>query len=242
MRIEIQNVDFSYNSEQSLFTDLSLNVNNGDIVSIVGNSGCGKTTLLNLIAGVLTPSKGHIRKSDSNIAYLMQDVTLLPYRTALENTFLACELRGISVNEKKNTATKLLSLFNIEMDALNKFPKELSGGMKQRIGLIQTLLTDASLFLLDEPFNAIDINALNRIKLYIWEYLVQNDKTMIFITHNIDQALQLSDRVLIMKNSTNLSEIKPTVNYCSLSPDKRIDTDEYKKTFFEIIEKLKHEE
>ena len=114
--------------------------------------------------------------------------------------------------------------------------------MKQRIGLIQTLLTDASLFLLDEPFNAIDINALNRIKLYIWKYLVQTRKIMIFITHNIDQALQLSDRVLIMKNSNELSEIKPTVNYCLLSPDKRVDTDEYKRLFFEIIEKLKYEE
>mgnify|MGYP000155371055 CR=1 FL=1 len=110
MGIEIQNVEFAYNGKQPLFTDLSLNINSGDIVSIVGNSGCGKTTLLNLIAGVLTPSKGDIRKSDSNIAYLMQDVTLLPYRTAWENTFLACELRRIAINEKKEAATKLLAI------------------------------------------------------------------------------------------------------------------------------------
>ncbi len=76
--------------------------------------------------------------------------------------------------------------------------------MKQRIGLLQTLLTDASLFLLDEPFNAIDINALNSIKLYIWEYLIKSNKTMIFITHNIDQALLLSDRILIMRSPTEL--------------------------------------
>ena len=124
---------------------------------------------------------------------------------------------------------------------LDKLPKELSGGMKQRIGLLQTLLTDASLFLLDEPFNAIDINALNSIKLYIWEYLIKSNKTMIFITHNIDQALLLSDRILIMRSPTELLEIKPTKEYCSLSPDERIDTSEYKKLFFEIVENLKYE-
>ena len=157
----------------------------------------------------------------------MQDVTLLPYRTAWENTFLACELRGIPVdNIQKQAAKEILDLFNIETEALNKFPKELSGGMKQRIGLLQTLLTDASLFLLDEPFNAIDINALNSIKLYIWEYLIKSNKTMIFITHNIDQALLLSDRILIMRSPTELLEIKPTKEYCSLSPDERIDTSE----------------
>ena len=91
---------------------------------------------------------------------------------------------------------------------------------------LQTLLTDASLFLLDEPFNAIDINALNSIKLYIWEYLIKSNKTMIFITHNIDQALLLSDRILIMRSPTELLEIKPTKEYCSLYPDERIATSE----------------
>ena len=205
MMIELQNVGFAYNNKHTVFSNLNLYIDRGDIVSIVGNSGCGKTTLLNLIAGVLLPSKGEIKKSD------------------------------------KQAAKEILDLFNIETEALNKFPKELSGGMKQRIGLLQTLLTDASLFLLDEPFNAIDINALNSIKLYIWEYLIKSNKTMIFITHNIDQALLLSDRILIMRSPTELLEIKPAKEYCSLSPDERIDTSEYKKLFFEIVENLKYE-
>lgn len=242
MMIELQDVGFAYNNKHLLFSNLNLHIDRGDIVSIVGNSGCGKTTLLNLIAGVLLPSKGEIRMSDKNIAYLMQDVTLLPYRTAWENTFLACELRGMAVDRKRKQAAKeTLDLFNIETEALDKFPKELSGGMRQRIGLLQTLLTDASLFLLDEPFNAIDINALNSIKLYIWEYLIRSDKTMIFITHNIDQALLLSNRILIMRSSTELLEIKPVKEYCALSPDERVDTDEYKRLFFKIVEKLKYE-
>ena len=242
MMIELQNVGFAYNNKHTVFSNLNLYIDRGDILSIVVNSGCGKTTLLNLIAGVLLPSKGEIKKSDKNIAYLMQDVTLLPYRTAWENTFLACELRGIPVdNIQKQAAKEILDLFNIDTEALNKFPKELSGGMKQRIGLLQTLLTVASLFLLDEPFNAIDINALNSIKLYIWEYLIKSNKTMIFITHNIDQALLLSDRILIMRSPTELLEIKPAKEYCSLSPDERIDTSEYKKLFFEIVENLKYE-
>lgn len=165
--IKFSHVSFTYDSSHNILSDVSFNIENTQIVSIIGNSGCGKTTLLNLIAGVLTPTKGDIKTSYSNIAYLMQDVTLLPYKTTWENTFLACILRKIPVNDKKDVATKLFTLFNIETEALSKFPKELSGGMKQRIGLIQTLFTDASLFLLDEPFNAIDINALNRINIYM---------------------------------------------------------------------------
>lgn len=110
--IELQNVGFAYNNKHTVFSNLNLYIDRGDIVSIVGNSGCGKTTLLNLIAGVLLPSKGEIKKSDKNIAYLMQDVTLLPYRTAWENTFLACELRGIPVdNIQKQAAKEILDLF-----------------------------------------------------------------------------------------------------------------------------------
>ena len=109
--IELQNVGFAYNNKHTVFSNLNLYIDRGDIVSIVGNSGCGKTTLLNLIAGVLLPSKGEIKKSDKNIAYLMQDVTLLPYRTAWENTFLACELRGIPVdNIQKQAAKEILDL------------------------------------------------------------------------------------------------------------------------------------
>ena len=104
--IELQNVGFAYNNKHTVFSNLNLYIDRGDIVSIVGNSGCGKTTLLNLIAGVLLPSKGEIKKSDKNIAYLMQDVTLLPYRTAWENTFLACELRGIPVDTYRSRLPK----------------------------------------------------------------------------------------------------------------------------------------
>lgn len=241
MSIELQNVEFAYDPKTPIFRDLSLKFANGDIVSIIGNSGCGKTTLLNLIAGVLTPTKGIIKRIDSSMSYLMQNITLLPYRTTLENTLLSCELRGIPVNDKKNAAINLLQYFNIEPDAFDKFPEELSGGMIQRVGLIQTLLTDTSLVLLDEPFNAIDINALSRIKQYIWEHFVNNNKTMIFITHNIDQALQLSNRIIIMYKSAKLSEITPSVKYCSLSPEQRMDTIEYKNLFFDIIDKLKYE-
>lgn len=122
--IELQNVGFAYNNKHTVFSNLNLYIDRGDIVSIVGNSGCGKTTLLNLIAGVLLPSKGEIKKSDKNIAYLMQDVTLLPYRTAWENTFLACELRGIPVdNIQKQAAKEILDLFNIETGSSKQVPQ-----------------------------------------------------------------------------------------------------------------------
>lgn len=241
--IELHNIEFAYKKDQVLFSGLTLGICDNEIVAIVGTSGCGKTTLLNLIAGILNPLKGDIERLNDNIAYLMQSVTLLSYKTAWENIFLACELRGIKIDENiKKIAHQMLNTFNIDSNALSKFPKELSGGMRQRIGLIQTLLTDSSLILLDEPFNAIDINSLNRIKLYMWEYIVRSKKTMIFITHDIEQALQLSNRIIIMKSSKKILEIVPDAYYSVLSPDKRVNTDEYKKLFIKVLEELKYEE
>lgn len=240
--IKFSHVSFTYDSSHDVLSNISFTIENNQIVSIIGNSGCGKTTLLNLIAGLLSPSRGTIRIVDSDISYLMQNITLLPYRTAFENVLLARELKGkiISENEKQKSID-MLDIFNIEQEALQKFPEELSGGMKQRIGLAQTMLTDASLFLLDEPFNAIDINTVNNIETYIWEYMKREKKTMFFITHNIDQALQLSDRILILKSRDGIHEIIPSSDYCRFPPNKRTDTQEYKKLFFNVVGEMKYE-
>lgn len=240
--IKFSHVFFTYDSFHYVLSDVSFYIGRNQIVSIIGNSGCGKTTLLNLIAGLFLPSRGTIKIEDNDISYLMQNITLLPYRTAFENVLLARELKSKTVSyEEKQKARDMLDIFNIEHEALHKFPGELSGGMKQRIGLAQTMLTDASFFLLDEPFNAIDINTVNNIEGYMWEYMKREKKTMFFITHNIDQALQLSDRIFILKSQSGIHEIIPPADYCLLPPDKRIDTQEYKKLFFDIVGEMKYE-
>ena len=238
--IYITEVFFRYNISTDVISNLSLHIPKESCTAIIGNSGCGKSTLLSLISGLLKPNEGEIMVNSENLAYLMQDVTLLPYKTVMENTLLAYTLRKKYVDEEtKRKAISILHLFQIEKDSFNKFPNELSGGMKQRIGLVQTLLTDPELLLLDEPFNAIDVNALETIEAYIWKCVKEGGRTMLFITHNIEQALLLSDRVVIMGNNHIVHEVNPSSYFIALPPSQRTNTPEYKTLFFEIIDKMK---
>lgn len=237
--IHAKGISFKYD-KQIILSSLSLDISKGEIVAFVGNSGCGKTTLMNIIAKTLKPDEGNITINTDSVAYLMQDVTLLSYKTTLENVLLAYLLRNQHVDESTTRKAKeILRLFQIEQNAFQKFPDELSGGMKQRIGLVQILLTDPELLLLDEPFNAIDVNALNTIEAYIWDYVKNEGRTMLFITHNIDQALLLSSKIVIMGNNHIIQEVHPSVDYISRSPSQRKNTEEFKNLFFEIIEKMK---
>ena len=170
----------------------------------------------------------------------MQDVTLLPYKTVWENALLAYFLQHKHVEESvKQQAIDMLELFQLEKDALSKFPNEISGGMKQRVGLVQVLLTDPELLLLDEPFNAVDINALGTIEAYVWDYVKRGRRTMVFITHNIEQALMLSDRIIVLGNNHVVHQVIPTNQYVNLPPSLRTNDSDYKKLFFETIEKMK---
>lgn len=238
--IEIVDVFFQYNNSNEVIRDLSLVIPKGSCTAIIGNSGCGKSTLLNLVAGILKPDRGQIIVHTNHYAYLMQDVTLLPYKTTLENVLLAHTLRTGRVDENtKQRAVELLTLFKIEKDTFKKYPHELSGGMKQRIGLVQTLLTDPELLLLDEPFNAVDVNALETIETYVWDFVKKRECTMVFITHNIDQALLLSDRIIILGNNYTIHQVKPTCDFISFSPSQRTNNAEYKTLFLETIEKMR---
>ena len=238
--IKISDIFFQYNSSTDVISNLSLHIPKESCTAIIGNSGCGTSTLLNLISGILKPCKGSVAVHTNHLAYLMQNLTLLPYKTALENTLLAYTLRKKYVDdETRKKAISILQLFQIENDSFNKFPNELSGGMKQRIGIAQVLLTDPELLLLDEPFNAVDVNALEVIEEYIWKFVKEGGRTMLFITHNIEQALLLSDRVVVLGNNHIVHLVNPSSNYIALPPSLRTNTPEYKTLFFEVIEKMK---
>lgn len=238
--IVLSDVCFLYDSTKEVFNNLSLSIDEKSCIAVVGNSGCGKTTLLNLIAGILHPNKGSIQVSAKSLSYLMQDVTLLPYETAFENSLLAYSLRNHTISEEtKGKAMDLLRLFQLKDESFQKFPNELSGGMKQRIGLVQTLLTDSELLLLDEPFNAIDRNALECIESYLWDYVKKGEKTMVLITHNLEQALLLCDHILILGKDSTIDQVIPSDEYVAQPPASRAELDEYKRLFFEIVEKMK---
>lgn len=233
--ITLSHISFLYQNSTEVLRNVSLEIPAGSRVAIVGKSGCGKSTLLNLIAGVLKPTSGRILVGTKNISYLMQEATLLPYMTAFENTLLAYKLRNNRIDDETiGKARNMLQEFRMESDALKKFPYELSGGMRQRVGLVQTLLTDSDLLLLDEPFNAIDEETQGIITNYLWKNENNSGRTIVFITHDLESALLLSDRIIVMGNDHEVHEIELEDYYVSLTPSERENTDQYADYFFEI--------
>jgi len=177
---------------------LSLDVQKGEFVCLVGASGCGKTTLLNLIAGLDHPQNGKIEIA-GRPALLFQDAALFPWLTARQNIELALRLRGVAKRDRADEAQRLLRVVHLE-DFGDRRPHELSGGMRQRVALARALAQDARLLLMDEPFGALD--AITRDLLHdelerIWQ---ETNLTTIFVTHNVREAVRLGDRVLVLSS------------------------------------------
>ncbi|MQF98889.1 MAG: ABC transporter ATP-binding protein [SAR202 cluster bacterium] len=185
-------------------TDVSMDIQEGEFVSIVGPSGCGKSTLLNILAGLDAPSKGTIlsggtpwRDRLGHIGYMPQKDLLLPWRSVLDNAILAEEISGVSKESARNEALKMMGEFGLSGFEHN-YPYQLSGGMKQRVALLRTVLADNELILLDEPFAALD--ALTRSNMHEWLLGLWESwhKTLILVTHDVEEALILSDRVYVL--------------------------------------------
>lgn len=215
-------VTFKYsNSKKDIIKDLSFKINKDDFISIIGSSGCGKSTIFRLISSLEQPSTGSIyinnediKNLKSPIGYMPQKDLLLPWRTILENTCLPLEVKGISKKQAKKQAEELLDKFSL-YEYKDKYPKDLSGGMKQRISFIRTLLTGSQVLLLDEPFSALD--AITRLSLQEWilDQWYKYNKTILFITHDVEEAMFLSNKIFVVNNNpiTNLKEINIPLQY-----------------------------
>jgi len=234
--INIRNINFSF-AKNPIFTDFSYAFNDNEIITIVGNSGCGKSTLLNLITGLLTPASGDIVVS-TPFSFLTQYITLLPYCNAYENALLACELRGEKTELKEKMANALFELFKLPEDSKRKFPQELSGGMKQRVGLIQALLLDTPMYLLDEPLKEIDRATGLIIQDYIWNKLKTNQSSAIIVTHDIEQSVLISDRIIFLSTNKPADEYIFDKDFSSLSPEERLKSENYKAHMLYTIKKL----
>lgn len=178
----------------------------GRFVSIIGPSGCGKSTLFNMIAGLIKPTTGKILLDGQNIVgksgyvgYMLQKDLLLPWRTILDNVILGLEIKGVSKREARKRAQPLLERYGLH-GFENNYPPELSGGMRQRAALLRTLLYDQDVILLDEPFGALD--AQTRLQMQGWLLRIWEDfqKTILFITHDIDEAIYLSDDIYVLSH------------------------------------------
>lgn len=215
--VQIGNIGMTYHTldgETEAIKDINLNILKGEIVGIVGPSGCGKSTLLSIISGLIEPSNGNVLINDEkvtefnrNIGYMFQKDQLLEWRNILQNVVLGPEIQGKLSPEVYETAEEMLKNYGLG-DFINSYPSQLSGGMRQRVALIRTLLLEPDLLLLDEPFSALDYQTRLAIADEIGTILKQEKKTGILVTHDIAEAISLSDRVVILsKRPATIKEI-----------------------------------
>jgi NitT/TauT family transport system ATP-binding protein len=189
--------------EVPLFDRLDFRVGSGEIVSIVGRSGAGKSTLFNLVSGLLTPQSGRMeigRRADGGegrIAYMLQKDLLLPWRTVLQNALLGIELYRKVRREDIERAKEMLARYGLKPFA-DAYPHSLSGGMRQRVALTRTLLVDPTLVLLDEPFSALDYETRLTLEDDVMALREQSGTSVILVTHDIEEAIAMSDRVILL--------------------------------------------
>jgi NitT/TauT family transport system ATP-binding protein len=200
---EIQHTYFTKASTTTALSNISLTIEEGEFVSFLGPSGCGKTTLLSIIAGLLKPTQGTVllekkpvSTKNSNIGYMLQQDYLFPWKTIEENILL-----GLKLSKKLNEQTKTKALQLLKQIGLNgvenQLPKQLSGGMRQRAALVRTLATEPKLLMLDEPFSALDYQTKLKLEDLVSSTLKEFKKTAILVTHDIGEAISMSDRVFL---------------------------------------------
>lgn len=207
-RIEIRGVTKRYEAEDAgrglAVENISLTIQDNEFVTLVGRSGCGKTTLLNIIAGLIEPTAGEVLVNGRRVTgpgggkgMVFQQHALFPWLTAIQNVEFGCKSRGMPLDERKKAASQLIELVDLR-GFEDKYPIELSGGMQQRVAIARALALDPEILLMDEPFGALD--ELTRIEmqgelLRVWS---TRKKTVVFVTHSITEALMLSDRVVLL--------------------------------------------
>jgi NitT/TauT family transport system ATP-binding protein len=201
--VSVRNISKSYGEVEAL-RDLSLDFPRGQLTSLLGPSGCGKTTLLKIIAGLLEPNSGEVDVGGRPVtgpgpdrAFVFQDFALLPWASVLRNVAFGLELRGVARSEREGVAEKYIrevGLAGFEQS----YPHELSGGMRQRVGLARALAVDAEVLLMDEPFSAVDEQTRRKFQEDLLALVDQENRTFIFVTHSIEEAVYVSDQVAIL--------------------------------------------
>lgn len=205
--LHLENISHTFlqkNEVRSILSDISLTIKEGEFVSFVGPTGCGKSTLLNICAGLVAPSEGAItlfgeplKTIDQRIGYMFQQDVLLPWFTVLENVVLGLRYRNLSKQASQELGEAWLRRVGLS-HAKNDYPTQLSGGMKKRAALAQTLIMNPNIILMDEPFSALDVQTrqlMGNELLTLWE---KERSAVLFVTHDLDEAIALSDRVIVL--------------------------------------------
>jgi NitT/TauT family transport system ATP-binding protein len=201
--VTVRNVYKNYGSTEAL-RDLSLDFPRGQLTSLLGPSGCGKTTLLKIIAGLLPATSGEILVNGEVVkapgpdrAFVFQDFALMPWASVIRNVAFGLELRGVAKSEREGIAQKYINEVGLT-GFEHSFPHELSGGMRQRVGLARALSVDAQVLLMDEPFSAVDEQTRRKFQEDLLGLVKNENKTFIFVTHSIEEAVYVSDQIAIL--------------------------------------------
>ena len=201
--VSARNISKNYGEVEAL-KNLTLQFPKGQLTSLLGPSGCGKTTLLKIIAGLLEPTSGRVEVGGKEVtgpgpdrAFVFQDFALLPWANVLRNVAFGLELRGVAKSEREDKAAKYIK--DVGLAGFEKaFPHELSGGMRQRVGLARALSVDSDVLLMDEPFSAVDEQTRRKFQEDLLHLVANENKTFIFVTHSIEEAVYVSDQIAIL--------------------------------------------
>ena len=248
--LNVQNVCFRYHSptdEIQAVDDLSFRVYDGEFISVIGPSGCGKTTILSLISGLLKPTAGTISIDGKEISgpsravgYMLQRDELFPWRSVYQNIVIGLEIQKTKTRENLIFADELLKKYGL-WDFRNKYPNELSGGMKQRVALIRTLVLRPKLLLLDEPFSALDYQTRLNVTNDVSNILRTERKTAILITHDISESISMSDRILVLSRRPARLVSVHRCTFGNASPMQRREMPDFPKLFDRIWKEISHE-
>ena len=246
--VEARGVGKSYDGAVEALKDVNLMLPHGRLSTLLGPSGCGKTTLLKIIAGLIPPSSGEVWVKGKKVegpgperAFVFQDFALLPWANVLRNVAFGLELRGIPKEQRSGIARRQIAeagLSNFE----SSYPHQLSGGMKQRVGLARALAVDADIILMDEPFSSVDEQTRRKFQEELLDLLRHKQKTVIFVTHSIEEAAYLSDQIVLLspRPGTVSKIIQPNIERAGRNPDEIRRDKNYLDVVEEIWQILKH--
>ena len=238
--VSVKGIYKNYGDVEAL-RDMSLDFPKGQLTSLLGPSGCGKTTLLKIIAGLLAPNQGEVYVNGQIVtepgpdrAFVFQDFALMPWASVLRNVAFGLELRKVPKSEREDIARKYIK--EVGLDGFeNSYPHELSGGMRQRVGLARALSVYSPVLLMDEPFSAVDEQTRRKFQEDLLQLVKEESKTFIFVTHSIEEAVYVSDQVaILLPRPSRVSEIiKP-----SSFKNKDVDSIRKDSEYLDTVEKI----
>jgi NitT/TauT family transport system ATP-binding protein len=246
--VDVKNVGKTYDGGVEALADVNVALPNGGLCTLLGPSGCGKTTLLKIIAGLILPNRGEIWVKGKKVdgpgperAFVFQDFALLPWGNVLRNVGFGLELRGMPKEERDQIARKHIAEVGLQAFEAS-YPHQLSGGMRQRVGLARAFAVDAEIILMDEPFSSVDEQTRRKFQEELLDLLKNKKKTVIFVTHSIEEAAYLSDQIVLLsaRPGTVSKIIQPNIDRQGRSPDEIRRDKNYLDAVDEIWQILKH--